>query len=59
LNLEEIVFHHGEDYQIVYTTPEPVGIVIGKVMKGKGVFLIKDNKERKLKPRGYEHFISN
>lgn len=59
LDLEEIVFHHGEDYKIVYTTSEPIGIIIGKVMKGKGVYLIKDDKKRKLESRGYEHFISN
>ena len=59
LDLKEIVFHHGEDYQIVYTIPEPVGIVIGKVIKGEGVFLVKDNEERKLESRGYEHFVSN
>ena len=59
LDLEEIVFHHGEDYKIVYTTPEPIGIIIGKVMKGKGVYLIKDGEKKKLEYRGYEHFISN
>lgn len=59
LDWKEVVFHMGEDYQIVYTTPKPMGIVIGKVLKGKGVFLVKDNKEMKLKIKGYEHFISN
>ena len=59
LDLDEVIFHMGEDYQIVYTTPVPLGIVIGKVMEGEGVFLIKDNKERKLDTKGYEHFISN
>jgi thiamine-monophosphate kinase len=59
LDLDEVIFHMGEDYQIVYTTPQPLGIVIGKVLKGKGVFLIKGDKERKLDTRGYEHFISN
>jgi thiamine monophosphate kinase len=49
----------GEDYQIVYTTPKSVGIVIGKVLRGSGVFLNKDNKEIKLEAKGYEHFISN
>jgi thiamine-monophosphate kinase len=59
LNWKELVFHRGEDYQIVYTTPKPIGIVIGKVLKGKGVFLIEDKKEVRLESRGYEHFISN
>ncbi|MDI6826138.1 MAG: thiamine-phosphate kinase [Candidatus Aenigmarchaeota archaeon] len=59
LDWKKLVFHMGEDYQIVYTTPKPIGIVIGKVLKGDGVFLVKDNKEIKLKSKGYEHFISN
>jgi thiamine-monophosphate kinase len=59
LDWKKIVFHMGEDYQIVYTTPKSVGIVIGKVLRGSGVFLNKDNKEIKLEAKGYEHFISN
>jgi thiamine-monophosphate kinase len=60
LNVEDLVFHHGEDYQIVYTTKNPNhGIVIGKAEKGKDVFLIKDGKKRKIEPKGYEHFVSN
>ena len=59
VDLKQVVFHMGEDYQVVYTTPESVGIVIGKVEEGKGVFLVKDGKTQKLEPRGYEHFISN
>jgi len=59
LDWKKIVFHMGEDYQIVYTTPKPIGIVIGRVLKSSGVFLNKDNKETKLEAKGYEHFISN
>jgi len=59
VDLEQVVFHMGEDYQIVYITPEPVGIVIGRVEEGSGVFLVKDGKTQKLKTKGYEHFISN
>jgi len=59
LDWKEVVFHMGEDYQIVYTTPEPIGVVIGKVEEGKGVYLVKDDKTKKLERRGYEHFISN
>jgi thiamine-monophosphate kinase len=59
LDWEKIVFHMGEDYQIVYTTTKPIGIVIGKVLKGDGVFLVKNNKKIKLNTKGYEHFISN
>jgi len=59
LDLEQVVFHMGEDYQVVYTTAEPVGIVIGRVEKGEGVFLVKDGKTEKLSTKGYEHFISH
>jgi len=59
LDFEKIVFHMGEDYQIIYTTPKPIGIVIGRVLEGSGVFLVKDNKEKELNTKGYEHFISN
>ena len=60
LDMKDVVFNHGEDYQIVYTTPDPEnGIIIGKVEKGEGVFLIKNGEKEKLKPIGYEHFRSN
>ena len=60
LNIMDILFHHGEDYQVVYTTPNPAGgHVIGRVSEGSGVFLLKDGKEQKIEPRGYEHFRSN
>ena len=58
VDLEQVVFHMGEDYQIVYTTAEPVGIVIGRVEEGEEVFLVKDSKQQKLSTKGYEHFIS-
>jgi thiamine-monophosphate kinase len=58
VDLEQVVFHMGEDYQIVYTTAEPIGIVIGRVEEGSGVFLVKDGKIEKLSTKGYEHFIS-
>jgi thiamine-monophosphate kinase len=59
LDWKEVVFHMGEDYQVVYTSPEPLGIVIGRIEKGKGVFLNKDGKLEKLERRGYEHFITD
>jgi thiamine-monophosphate kinase len=60
LNMKDMIFHYGEDYQIVYTTKSPrYGIVIGRVKKGKGVFLIKNGKKEKIESKGYEHFISN
>lgn len=60
-DIERVALHMGEDYQIVYTTkfPSP-GIVVGKVEKGEGVYLVGDNgKTKKLKTYGYEHFVSN
>ena len=59
VDLEQVVFHMGEDYQIVYTTAESVGIVIGRVEEGNGVFLVKDDKKERLSTKGYEHFISH
>ena len=59
IDLNEVIFHMGEDYQVVYTTPKPEGIVIGRVMKGTGVFLVKNKEKIKLEHRGYEHFVSN
>jgi thiamine-monophosphate kinase len=60
LRIEDVVMHHGEDYQIVYTTPDQAnGVAIGKVEKGSGLYIIKDGKEEKLEPAGYEHFKSN
>jgi thiamine-monophosphate kinase len=69
-NFESLVFHAGEEYEIVFTVPEkskskiikiadatktPI-IEIGKVVKGKGVFLEKDHKLDKLEDMGYHHF---
>jgi len=59
LDIEEVALHHGEDYQIAYAAPDPpAGIVIGEVREGSGLFLSRAGKERKLEPRGYEHFRS-
>ncbi|MBN2330619.1 MAG: thiamine-phosphate kinase [Candidatus Aenigmarchaeota archaeon] len=60
LDIRDIVLHHGEDYQIAYTTPKKSdGIVIGEVREGSGVYLLKEGKREKLEQRGYEHFKSN
>ncbi len=53
----------GEDYELLFTTPElpPAEIkktsitVIGKVTKGKGVYLEKEGKLSPLKIKGYDH----
>jgi thiamine-monophosphate kinase len=61
LDIKDTVLHHGEDYQIVYTTPDhpTKGIIIGEVTQGEGVFLVKEGKYEKLEAKGYEHFRSN
>jgi thiamine-monophosphate kinase len=60
LDITNVVLHHGEDYQIVYTTPDSKkGIVIGQVKAGDGVYLIKGGKSDRIAPKGYEHFKSN
>ncbi len=60
LDIERVALHMGEDYQIAYTTKHPSGgIVIGKVERGNGVYLVKGGKTRKLNTYGYEHFVSN
>ncbi len=60
LSIKDVVLHHGEDYQIVYTTPKQTpGIAIGKVREGSGVILKKGGKSERLEPKGYEHFKSN
>jgi len=69
-DLESLVFHAGEEYEIVFTVPQkhkskiikiakstktPI-IEIGKVLKGKGVVFEKDQKTTKLEDLGYNHF---
>jgi len=70
-NLESMVFHGGEEYEIVFTasaknksqivkiakkTKTPL-IEIGKVLKGNGVFIQKNQKLKKISDLGYHHFI--
>ena len=60
MGIKDVVLNHGEDYQIVYTTPDPGnGTVIGKVAEGEGGYLAKGGKEEEVGPKGYEHFRSN
>ena len=68
--LESLVFHAGEEYEIVFTvskkykskiiqiakTAKTPIIEIGTVVKGKGVFLEKNEQLVKLKDLGYHHF---
>ena len=67
---DDFVLFGGEDFELLFTLKSRdlarvkralgrVGTsmtVIGKVFKGKGVYLEKDRKTRKLPDRGYEHF---
>ena len=69
-NFESLVFHTGEEYEIVFTAPKkyktriikiaqttktPI-IEIGSVLKGGGVYIQKDQKLKKLQDLGYHHF---
>lgn len=56
---EEVVFHLGDDYEVVYTMPkEPkLGYTIGEVQKGEGLFIKRLNgKVEPLEGRGWESF---
>ncbi len=69
-NFESLIFHGGEEYEIVFTVSKkdkpkliknailsktPI-IEVGHVEKGKGVFIEKNQKLVKLKDLGYHHF---
>lgn len=60
LDLFDVVFHYGEDYNVVYSTPQNVGRVFGRVEApssgGPGVWLEKDGKQEKIESKGWEHF---
>ena len=70
MNLNELVFHGGEEYEFVFTVSKkykaiikknalqlntPI-IEIGHVTKGRGVFLETDEKDIPLKDLGWKHF---
>ncbi|MCD6523213.1 MAG: thiamine-phosphate kinase [Candidatus Diapherotrites archaeon] len=55
LNADDIIWHSGEDYQIVYTIPGYNGkYKIGEVSKGRGVYY----KGKKVSAKGWENFSS-
>ena len=69
-DFESLVFHTGEEYEIIFTVPKkyktkilkiaqktktPI-IEIGSVIKGSGVYIQKDKKFKKLEDLGYRHF---
>ena len=70
INLNELIFHGGEEYEFVFTASPtyrkniikiakllktPI-IEIGYVTSGKGVFLHENNKYLKLRNIGWKHF---
>lgn len=70
INLNDLVFHGGEEYEFVFTTSvknrelinksakllkTPI-IEIGFVTSGKGVFLYENNNYVQLKDSGWKHF---
>jgi len=72
-NLHTLVFHGGEEYEIVFTAPNknkkhifknakitktPI-MEIGYVSDGRGVFIQEDQKEIPLKDLGWHHFKKN
>jgi len=70
LDLSNLVFNGGEEYEFVFTTPQKYRkvieknakitktkiIEIGHVTSGKGVYLEKNNKIVRLKDKGWKHF---
>lgn len=67
VNLESAL-HGGEDYELLFTAPPDrrvpsriagVSITpIGKITRGRKIFLIKNGRSHELKPGGWEHFRS-
>ena len=70
LNIDDFVLFGGEDFELIFTIRphgwekvrralERVGTaatIIGRVVKGNGVFIQAEEKTRRLPDRGYEHF---
>ncbi|MDX1596208.1 MAG: ATP-binding cassette domain-containing protein, partial [Nitrosopumilaceae archaeon] len=66
----KLIFHSGEEYEIIFTTPKKYGkkiiesakrtktpvIQIGKVSRGNSVFVKKNDSFNKLKDLGWKHF---
>ncbi|MFH0835560.1 MAG: thiamine-phosphate kinase [Candidatus Micrarchaeota archaeon] len=58
----DVAFNHGEDYQVVYSTPDRgKGNVFGRVLEARkpsdaGVWLLKDGKKIRIPSKGWEHF---
>jgi thiamine-monophosphate kinase len=61
--LDKLLLHSGEDFELLFTSPQkiPPKILnvkvtkIGFVKKGSGVYLIDEKRQSRLRPGGYEH----
>ncbi len=57
----EFALFGGEDFELIATVPKRnlkkvKGFVVGRIIKGKKIFLEKNGKKRLLKKAGYDHF---
>jgi thiamine-monophosphate kinase len=60
----ECALHGGEDYELLFTSSKPlpakiIGVSvteIGRVIRGRGMFLVSENGRQALRPQGWEHF---
>ncbi|HDJ89447.1 MAG TPA: thiamine-phosphate kinase [Thermoprotei archaeon] len=71
--LELVLYEGGEEYELIYSIPPHMWekacnsikkcggnlYPIGKVVKGKGVYLKKDDKYESIPSKGYQHFNSS
>ncbi len=51
----ELFLYSGGDYELLYTSEECEHIEIGRVVKGRGVWLVRGNEREKIEFRGYSH----
>ena len=57
----EFILSAGEDFELLFTAPKMPRIPgmtvfkIGRIMKGRGLFLAQKGQERSIRPRGYSH----
>ncbi|MEM0360744.1 MAG: thiamine-phosphate kinase [Candidatus Diapherotrites archaeon] len=62
MNAVDFALFGGEDFEMVFTVPPKnigrvKGFIVGKIIRGKGVFLQEKDKRKKLEQFGYDHFI--
>lgn len=56
----ELALHAGEDYALLVASPVPLEGFrrIGDVIEGRGLVLRSSNGERRIEPRGFDHFAA-